>query len=259
MTFIPFTDVERTIEFMRYKEYPVYGFLLSGNEDHSISSLVRNQWDILHYATGKNLLLFLFQKPERLSEDYINFWRNDEAVKAAFRNDEYDWNEWSIGVTQGLAYDYREAFSPPIERSDFPCLALITKVDDRNAVVQKIPAWNNEGLLYSYLMKLFDDIDRYCDQRRDINHMSRGIDNIRDRYMRDIDHRRRNIDRNTDHMRDLEFLRESLTNPNTFAARRGLRNAIDTALGNQARIYEFILNRLLEIASGYIWPSRPLH
>ncbi|MGA3402502.1 MAG: hypothetical protein ABSC95_25100 [Acetobacteraceae bacterium] len=137
----------------------VYGFLLSADPKHPLSKVVSERWSQLHHLTGDKILLVAFDPPKEWAAGIEDYWK--QQLGASFKSVWRDWQQ-GRGVEPGVAYQYLDLFSEPIQPESLPCLVFFTDLTNRQAVVRSIPNWDEDSL-FKFLVAQLEAVRACCD------------------------------------------------------------------------------------------------
>jgi hypothetical protein len=140
----------------------VYGLLLSQDPTHPITDVINDHWYDIHYATGDDILIILYQAPPIWIENYKNYWKN----RIEYPHFDKVWERWQGGIEPGIAYSDIDLFNPKIKLTQLPCLALFTDINDRKAVIRSLP-FLEPNSLYKFLLAIFEEIKTCCENQED--------------------------------------------------------------------------------------------
>ena len=137
----------------RIGDVAVYGLLLTPSTDDVLSRVVRARWSELHHRSGGKVLLVAFTPPDAWPDALVDSWRKELG-------DDFEslWADWErgYGLEGGAALEYLGFTSEPkIDAKDLPCVVVFTDLQDRRAVVRRLPEWSEKDL-YDLLCALVD-------------------------------------------------------------------------------------------------------
>lgn len=143
----------------------IYGFLLTRDVKHPLSTMISERWYELHDITGPNFLLLAFNPPYEWKGFFKKHWKGTLG-------DEFEdvWEEWQNGVAPAAAINYCNLFEPEIKLSQFPCLVLFTDLDDlkeQQAVIRSLPDWDADSL-YDFFCGMVESIKGCSKQPKEI-------------------------------------------------------------------------------------------
>ena len=141
---MPVVEGEQNATLELIKQFPkvtAYGMLLLDNPRHPMAELVRERWPEISNLTGNRFMLFSFERPDKWTQNYLQYWRN--RLGGQF---DPTWKKWQDVTDPGVAYGYMSLFKPALTPRQLPCLVLFTDAEERMAIVRPIPDWDKDSL-----------------------------------------------------------------------------------------------------------------
>lgn len=124
-------------------EYPFYGVLLPGATSSSrVNTYIQSHWGALHRMSGKACLLVTSLAPEHPTDEDRDFLVKLVGAKRAGEA----WERYHYDAERAANDTFTLAQELHISYDRLPCLVLMTDLEAKQQLIQRVPDWDEEGL-----------------------------------------------------------------------------------------------------------------
>ena len=123
-------------------EYPFYGVLLPGTAQSKVNEYIQSHWGLLHRLSGKACLLLTPVAPEHPTDEDRQFLTDLIGAKRASQA----WERYHYDAERAASDAYTLAQEMHLPYDRLPCLVLMTDLESKQQLIQRIPAWDEESL-----------------------------------------------------------------------------------------------------------------
>jgi hypothetical protein len=165
--------IHETLESVK-THYPFFGALLTGGPESRVTQFVRHNWGYIHQVTGTKCLLVTTVPPEAPGEEIKAFLVN--LLGDASKADEV-WQRYQLKPAQVQDDGLALADQLRIDPNKLPCLALMTNLDAKQVLIQRLPDWDEQALS-QFFQELFSKVNHHVsesDPQRRLDALKRDL------------------------------------------------------------------------------------